>query len=422
MNKRIGIFVSLLLIGAVLPVSGNINTETNITASINDGTLSGYVFDTFMNPIEGARVRVYFHGTYEEDYTDPSGYYHVINIPICYCMKNCTASKAGYKSEWISLGIVEDTYHDFILERNNILFVGGSGPGNFTKIQDAINNASNGDTVFVFDDSSPYYENLVVNKSIIIQGENKFTTIIDGANNSNGVNIIADSVTVTGFTIQNCVGKLLTFTSGILLYSNNNKIMDNILLQCQYGISNIINFNSFPMNRDNTITNNQIIHNHWGIHLVNISNYTIIRNIISQNDEGIVLIGAINTNISFNIISQNGGGIMIGLYSYNTMIYRNNISYNNGGVATIGTYADKILQNNFIGNKKFSAVSSQRLSWKIMNLIYIKISSHVPIHICRYVWNGNYWNKPRSLPCIIPGLFCLRFWIDWHPAKEPYDI
>jgi hypothetical protein len=31
------------------------------------------------------------------------------------------------------------------------LYVGGSGPGNFTKIQDAVDNASDGDTVFVYD-------------------------------------------------------------------------------------------------------------------------------------------------------------------------------------------------------------------------------------------------------------------------------
>jgi len=69
--------------------------------TIYDGSLSGYVNDTSMNPIAGAWVRVHFHGTYKENYTDSSGYYHVTNIPICYCMKNCTASKEGYKTEWV---------------------------------------------------------------------------------------------------------------------------------------------------------------------------------------------------------------------------------------------------------------------------------------------------------------------------------
>jgi hypothetical protein len=45
----------------------------------------------------------------------------------------------------------------------NTLYVGGMGPGNYTSIQDAINDAENGDTVFVFDDSAPYYENLEKN-------------------------------------------------------------------------------------------------------------------------------------------------------------------------------------------------------------------------------------------------------------------
>jgi len=82
---------------------------------VNDGTLSGYVTDPLLNPIEGALIKVYFHGTYEEDCSDENGYYHVTNIPICYCMKNCTCSKEGYKTEWVLLGISENTTYDFIL-------------------------------------------------------------------------------------------------------------------------------------------------------------------------------------------------------------------------------------------------------------------------------------------------------------------
>jgi len=44
------------------------------------------------------------------------------------------------------------------------LYVGGSGFGNYSTIQDAVDNASSGDTVYVYDDSSPYIENVVVDK------------------------------------------------------------------------------------------------------------------------------------------------------------------------------------------------------------------------------------------------------------------
>ena len=68
------------------------------------------------------------------------------------------------------------------------LYVGGSGPGNYSKIQDAINNASDNDTVFVYDDSSPYYENIVMDKPINLIGENMNSTVID--NEYRRVNII----------------------------------------------------------------------------------------------------------------------------------------------------------------------------------------------------------------------------------------
>jgi len=55
------------------------------------------------------------------------------------------------------------------------LYVGGSGPGNYTTIQSAIDAANPGDTVFVYDDSSPYYENIIIDKTISLIGENKNT-------------------------------------------------------------------------------------------------------------------------------------------------------------------------------------------------------------------------------------------------------
>ena len=44
------------------------------------------------------------------------------------------------------------------LSKGNILYVGGNGPNNYTKIQDAINNANNGDTVYVY--NATYWENI----------------------------------------------------------------------------------------------------------------------------------------------------------------------------------------------------------------------------------------------------------------------
>jgi len=90
------------------------------------------------------------------------------------------------------------------MSTNNILYVGGSGPNNYTSIQDAINDAKDGDTVFVYDDSSPYYESVVIDKPINLLGENKEGTVIDGSNEKRGeiLEIRASYVNISYFTIR----------------------------------------------------------------------------------------------------------------------------------------------------------------------------------------------------------------------------
>jgi hypothetical protein len=117
MKKLLVVGIILLFIGVSVSTStGKIDTVKTI---MNDGSLLGIVNDTSGNPIEGALVRVHFHETFEEDYSDEDGYYHVTYIPICYCLKNATCSKDGYKTEWVLLSIVENTTHDFILTSGN---------------------------------------------------------------------------------------------------------------------------------------------------------------------------------------------------------------------------------------------------------------------------------------------------------------
>ncbi len=118
-----GLIVILLNVGVIpliiateIPGFNIYNSDIVIAVTNpNNGSLSGYVKDTYMNPIPEARVRVSFHETYEENYTDSSGYYRVTNIRICWCLKNCTAYKEGYSTEEVWLSINENTIYDFIL-------------------------------------------------------------------------------------------------------------------------------------------------------------------------------------------------------------------------------------------------------------------------------------------------------------------
>jgi len=114
------------------------------------------------------------------------------------------------------------------IPRGNWLYVGGSGPGNYTKIQDAINASSDGDIVFVYDDSSPYYESLIINKSITLKGENKNTTIIDGTiSNTSLITIESSDIYIGDFTIRNSS----RYYWGIFfeIKCNRVSIIDNII-------------------------------------------------------------------------------------------------------------------------------------------------------------------------------------------------
>ena len=84
----------------------------------------------------------------------------------------------------------------------NTLYVGGSGPNNYTRIQDAIDDANDGDTIFVY--NGTYYEHhIIIDKKIYLLGENKNSTIINVVGKHQGVQIFCDDVIVKGFTIRN---------------------------------------------------------------------------------------------------------------------------------------------------------------------------------------------------------------------------
>ena len=81
----------------------------------------------------------------------------------------------------------------------NILYVGGSGPGNYTTIQGAIDDALDGDTVFVF--NGTFIENIVVDKSIQLIGEDNTSTIITGVTNEHVIKITSPYVDLMNFYI-----------------------------------------------------------------------------------------------------------------------------------------------------------------------------------------------------------------------------
>jgi len=269
----------------------------------------------------------------------------------------------------------------------NILYVGGTGPGNYSKIQDAIDNAYEGDTIYVY--SGIYFENVVVDKSIILQGEDRETTVIDGMKRGHVIQISADNVKISGFTIQNGGGD--HYFDGIYLISSHNIIENNII---QYNRDAGIEFSSASHNK---IIGNHIQNNGYNGISIWGGDIHIFKGFLH------IPIYSTNNNITLNVISNNThSGIYLASDVAKTFIDMNQFENNEISVAPMHTIFNKITRNNFMGSDPFFQSGINE-------------------------WDSNYWGEPLSSPKKISGRIGYIGWIPWynyddHPAQEPYDI
>jgi parallel beta-helix repeat protein len=328
------------------------------------------------------------------------------------------------------------------LTTGNTLYVGGLGPNNYTKIQDAINDSHDYDTVFVYDDSSPYYENLIIPRSITLKGEDKNTTIIDGRNGRNVIYINYSNVTIQEFTIQH--ESETSDWPGIWIIGNDCTIEGNIIQKNQAGIF-IGNGPGHTINpKRHQILNNIIRNNHHaGIHGgIGGLNFTISGNIIEENgNSGIIISNYLTAGnlIIHNIITNNGkyGIILDGTFNTiteNTIQNHVHGKFRGTGIWLIGVYGsydNRITRNNLLNN---TIQGMQKKTGNLADLFtLLKLNN---------VWDENYWGESLSEPVRIPGLF-IGWWsihrgalrgisfnvflfpwpaFDSHPAQEPYDI
>jgi parallel beta-helix repeat protein len=314
------------------------------------------------------------------------------------------------------------------------LYVGGTGPGNYSSIQDALDATSDGDTVFVFE--GVYHENLKIEKSIQLIGEHKEYTIVDGRGVGNVIEVKTDDVRISGFSLQNTgksisdagidVCKLDSYSKGEILYNVSifgNKICHNISrgIYCRYvHHSNIYDNNisgkSFgiviDLSSNNKITGNLVQHGYYyGIYTQGWGNGRISDYVYGPMAE--------NNIISGNTVVNYREGIFIGGSSVRNIVTGNNIIKNRGnGVITAYCFKNKITKNNIIGNDNNACIYAARL-----------------IHLHLNTWDANYWGEPKDAPFPIDGRYFLItlipfgdmkefsfFNYDKNPADEPYDI
>jgi len=262
-------------------------------------------------------------------------------------------------------------------------------PDNYGTIQGAIDAANEGDTVSVA--SGTYYGNVWINKEgLTLVGEDIGNTIIDGNGMYDVVDVSADDVQISRFTIRNS-GKITDYyppPSGILVYSSEGTAISNTVL-----LNNLMGICIF-CSSDTTLRNNNMTCNTYNfevdgdglgdfIHSIDASNtvdgkpiyywvnehdkqvpsdagYVAVVNStniavkdlnLTKNFEGVLFACAVNSSIENVNASDNHYGIYLA-YSDNNVVHGNTATNNYVGIYLYESETNNVDDNMLMDNEK----------------------------------------------------------------------
>jgi parallel beta-helix repeat protein len=308
-------------------------------------------------------------------------------------------------------------------------------PEEHPTISEAVTHASSGDTVFV--QSGIYHENVLIDRSLLILGEDSENTVVigeGGANSGNVFTLAADGITVSGFTIRSVDYSVASqYANGVNIKGDNCTVQGNDISNTFWGVlcaiqsSTSITQNNITRNLKegirfyggslNTISGNYIAGNKAsGVAIEGYSN-VISRNTIINNTRGLGL-GSSYSVVFGNLIADNGES---GIYfaGSNNTVAANQISNGGWGVYFPSFFGapngNKFIHNNFVDNSQNVYVSST------YNVNHWDDGSE-----------GNYWSNyamenpdaeevDNSGTGDVPFVICANN-VDNHPLINPYDI
>jgi parallel beta-helix repeat protein len=254
-------------------------------------------------------------------------------------------------------------------------------PDDYPTIQQAVNCASDGDTVFVR--KGQYNETVTVYKSLFLLGEDNQSTIIDANSVGPDLLIIHDNVNVTGFTIRNTPAPPPKGSLPFSSYPTQDSGIE---------ISNVSHC---------FIYRNYLTDNARGVCIENSSQICVTQNEFGQNYKCVELVSSTNNHIMHNVI--NGGctdfahGIII-TSSTNNYVVNNTITGASAAIAlhsaSENTFRDNKLTNNYMN----FAVTGNNISSFINNVDTSNTLDGKPI----YYWIGKS-NEivPSDAACIV---------------------
>ena len=284
------------------------------------------------------------------------------------------------------------TMENFLLEERKILIV----PDDYSTIQAAVSAAGTGDTVTVR--KGVYIENIIISKSLTLQGEDRETTIIDGGESGSVIHITASHVMVRGFTVRNgedgievksnlpihhitLKDMIVTLNTRFGIHSQKSGGY-HVIEDCIISRNSRFGFDAHQFSRS-IIRNCDIFRNGTGIQ-PGWSWYIIIEgNKVHHNRTGICLDSCYYSSVRKNLIYANeGSGIIFEYISSRNTIKENIMFSNSDGIGDAlwwdGFGEHRIYHNDIIDNQ--SQISGRRNS---VNFQYWDNG---------YPSGGNYWS------------------------------
>lgn len=288
-----------------------------------------------------------------------------------------------------------------------------SGPwyGNQThpyqNITSGLEHASNGDTIFVY--NGTYSEDVNVNKSVWLKGENRSNTTINGSGTADVIDVTVDNVTISSFAVNNGA------VYAIYVYSQSEVIYGVRVENC-------------------TVQNNGI-----GIFLHNVNNGTVQGNtVIGGSLSSIALRTCSHINITYNELSnvtlKSGHAIDINA-SDNIRVAYNTMKYNEGDGVYLSTdegeYCDiticnNVMSHNMYGVKLFTRYQAYPATITENNItnneyaVYHSSLGENPMCCPHNFYNNNFINNTYNKVTFYGGETFTHNWNSCYPTCGNY--
>jgi nitrous oxidase accessory protein NosD len=208
-----------------------------------------------------------------------------------------------------------------------ILYVGGTGPNNYSSIQEAIDAATDNNKIFIF--AGVYNEHLTVPVAVCIAGESTTDTIIEGGMSGTILTVASDGVMVNGLRFRYAGGK----EDDALLYatSRNLSVQDCIFEYARHGIH-------MSSNTDLTIQNCTFYHTAIGIRTFQSTDVLLDQLTFKKN--GIGILSTTSTSLAIQKIYGELNGVTIMMDDCESIFITDCLLFN-GNENQVNLYAER---------------------------------------------------------------------------------